>query len=56
MSAAQFTDGFADYFYHTVASQNGLVQQEIVYSDVIHAETQLNQKKQASKVISPSSY
>jgi hypothetical protein len=55
MSAAQFTDGFVDSFYHIVASQNGLAQQEIVSFDVIPVETQLNQKKLASKAISPSS-
>jgi hypothetical protein len=52
MSAAPFTDGFADYFYHTVASQNGLDPQEIVYSDVIPVETLLSQKKPESKGIS----
>jgi hypothetical protein len=56
MSVVQFIDEFADFFCLTVVFQNGLVRQEIVYSDVIHAELQLNQKKQASKGISLLSY
>jgi len=56
MSAALFIEGFAGFFYPTVALQNGLGQPEIVSSGVIPVGTQLNQKKRASKVISPLSY
>jgi len=56
MSVALFIEGFADFFCHTVALQNGLGQSEIVSSGVIPVENPLNQKKLASKAISPLYY